>query len=420
MNYSRLRESTLRVCVCTSYPAASEPRAPRHAIALANIGDKLEVIFVDSAPRGITPRPVKVFEGGGNLLWQTHFYSNRAFNPCRLLLDRIAEGILRSAYCLCRKTHPATMSSRMLGFERLLEKTQADIYFGHNIDTLLPICRVARKRRARVMFDSMEFHSDMGDTQSATDKAIIRSIERQCLPQCALVLASSDQVADALVQEYGIGRPVPVYNMPAYEPSLPVKKRRVFALYWRNSTIGLGERGLDDALLSLVNLPAEITLHLQGRLSFDQGAAVKARIAELGISRRVFLHDPHQPDDAVKEAARYTVGLCLERGNNRNHELTVSNKIFDYHMAGLATVASDLSGLRSVIERSGGGLLFEPGSARDLTAKILCLYRNPELLMRLSENARTFAKTEGNREAEIKKFIAAFEKHFLCVAAGCN
>jgi hypothetical protein len=40
--------------------------------------------------------------------------------------------------------------------------------------------------------------------------------------------------------------------------------------------------------------------------------------------------------------------------------------------------------------------------------------------MRLSENARTFAKTEGNREAEIKKFIAAFEKHFLCVAAGCN
>ena len=46
----------------------------------------------------------------------------------------------------------------MLGLERLLALTKADIYLGHNIDTLLPISRVAAASGAPAMFDSMEFH----------------------------------------------------------------------------------------------------------------------------------------------------------------------------------------------------------------------------------------------------------------------
>ena len=135
---------------------------------------------------------------------------------------------------------------------------------------------------------------------------------------------------------------------------------------------------------------------------------MRGRITQLGLRERVTILPRHEPDQAVKAASAYSVGLCLERRGVRNHDLTVSNKLFDYHMAGLAIIASDLPGLRSVVERSRGGLLFDPGSADDLAAKIRTLYSNRALLMEFAANARAFALREGNRETEMRKLVEAF------------
>jgi glycosyltransferase involved in cell wall biosynthesis len=88
--------------------------------------------------------------------------------------------------------------------------------------------------------------------------------------------------------------------------------------------------------------------------------------------------------------------------------LTTSNKIYDYLMAGMGVVSSDLPGLRAVIVRSGGGLLFQPGSPDDLARQIRRLYNNPSLLKRLSASSRAFALREGNREAVMSRFAYAF------------
>jgi glycogen(starch) synthase len=230
------------------------------------------------------------------------------------------------------------------------------------------------------------------------------------LAKCKLIFTSSDQIADALAAEYGIARPLPLYNVPPIETEIPAKPDNGLALYWRNAVVGLGQRGLDEALVALTKLPADVMLHLQGRMPIDSGAALKSRIATLGLDERVIFHLPYMPDDAVEEAAKHHVGLCLERRGIRNQELTVSNKIFDYHMAGLAVVASDLPGLRSLIERSHGGLLFEPGSADDLAEKILALHNDRTLLKRYAQNARDFALREGNREREMEKFARVFQE----------
>ena len=400
----------LRVCVCTSSYADAEPRAPRHAAALASLGDEIQIVFVDCAPAGTLRRAIKTLEGRSNVTRQTHYFAHRRGKPLRLAMDRLRQRSARRRFKATGEFSSVALSTRMLGLERLLALTKADIYLGHNIDTLLPISRVAAASGAPAMFDSMEFHSDVGDGQSELDRALVRSIENECLPRCALVLASSDQVADALVEQYGVERPLPLYNKPPLEKELPPRSGDSFALYWRNTVIGLGQRGLEEALVAISRLPARVTLHLQGALPKNGTAGLEARISGLGIVPRVVFHAPYQSQDAVREAARHTVGLCLERKGIRNHELTVSNKIFDYHMAGLATLASDLAGLRAVINRSSGGLLFAPGSVDDLVEKISLLYANTTLLLRLQANARAFALREGNREMEMKKFVAAFSE----------
>ena len=398
---------TLRCCVCTSYRADAEPRAPRHAAALADISPFSEIVFVDCVPLGVDRRSLPTLEKP-NLVHQSNYYPHRSAGFFRLLFRRGYQKLLQLVYRATGHVSAAALSTHVIGLERMLVESKAEILMAHNIETLLPACHAAGRLDALLIFDAMEFHSDMGDAQSILERSLVRKIEAKCLPRCSLVTAASDQIADELVRCYGIPRPVALYNVPRLEDPLPSFEKKAFQLYWRNSVLGLGQRGLDDALVALSQLPVDITLHLQGRLGHDGGEALRKRIAELGVANRVIFHPPYLPEDAVKAAAPYTVGLCLERRGVKNHELTVSNKIFDYHMAGLVTVASDLPGLRAVLKKSQGGLIFEPGSPGALVEVVLELYQAPDLVRQLSGNARAFALSEGNSEMEMAKFRQAF------------
>jgi glycosyltransferase involved in cell wall biosynthesis len=133
-------------------------------------------------------------------------------------------------------------------------------------------------------------------------------------------------------------------------------------------------------------------------------SSLKKRISDLDIEHRAILHDAYPLGDAVLCASPYSIGLCLERDVCENHRLTVSNKIFDYLMAGLAVVCSNLPGLASVLDEADAGLLFEPGSVEELAAAIRYLYENQERLKQLQNNARTYAMTRVNEESELSRF----------------
>src|SRR5262249_10513438 len=143
---------------------------------------------------------------------------------------------------------------------------------------------------------------------------------------------------------------------------LPQRKGGGFNLYWRNSRIGFGQRGLDDALQALVSLPEGVHLYLQGHQTPAAARELDCRLRLLRIEDRVHVLPPYPPHEAVTMAEVYDVGLCLERKGPRNQELTVSNKMFDYHMEGLAVVATDLPSLANILHRSGGGIVYQPGN----------------------------------------------------------
>jgi glycosyltransferase involved in cell wall biosynthesis len=398
---------TRAVCVCTSYAAAAEPRAVRHAVALASGDPRRDVIFLDCIPRGQQRQVPVEFERVANVTYLTHYYPYRGAGRRSLVVSKLRQSLRRVLFKWFGMATPDVLSTRSVGLARRLSEIDARVYVAHNIDALLPAHRAARMRSAMLVFDSMEYYSEMGNGQGALERAFIKQVERACLPDCALVLASSDHLADALAADYGIKRPLALYNAPPREPVLPERDPERFTLYWRNSTLDLGQRGLGDALAALARLPADVSLHLRGRLSGDRGIALKRQIEALRVTDRVDIYPPHLPHEAVTAAAPYSIGLCLERDGIKNHQLAASNKLFDYLMAGLAVVASDLPGLRSVITRSGG-MLYRSGSVEDLVAKIEYLYYNRACLKGLQAQARAFALREGNREHEMEKFLSAY------------
>jgi glycosyltransferase involved in cell wall biosynthesis len=389
--------------VCTSYAAHREPRGPRHARALSDAGN-VALTFIDSAPIGEDRQPVEYLDQIDALDWHTLQFPLRKTNKLAWLLRKVRFKIARKRFAITGHVSNTALSTNLVGLEAKLVASNPDIIMAHNIDTLLPAYWAAQRCRAVLMFDSMEFHSDMGDEQDQLQMKLIKSIEQQCLPACHLVTTSSHRVAEALTDAYGVSELLPLYNTPQIEERLAATKAGEFTLYWRNSTIGLGQRGLEEGMRALALLPEPITLHLQGRPAMDGGESILRLARELGIQERLVIHPPYRAEFAIQEASRFHVGLCMERTGIRNHELTVSNKMFDYHMAGLAVVASDLPALRDVIDTSQAGLTYRPGDPESLAEQILRLHQDSALYQQLSTNARRFALQQGNLNVDMDRF----------------
>ena len=392
-----------KICVCTPYRADAEPRGPRHARAIAELSPEIEVVFVDCAPLGFIRIPTPVLGELSNITWITHSFPTKANGFLKLLYYKIRHKLAGIIHRITGKIMPELLSPLVIGLAKELQAIQADVYFPHNIELLLPAFQ-ATQQGGLLMFDCMEFYSDMGEGQSRRFQQAVAALESKLLPQCILVTTSSPQVGTAYEKTYGIADTLSLYNCPGTVAELVPSPSPPLRLYWRNSVLGVSQRGLAEALDALIELPQEITLQLQGRLAQDGGQALREEIRQRGLGERVQIHAPHGPDAAVSAAAAHTIGLCLERDVNRNHELTVSNKMFDYMMAGLAVVASDLPGLREVIVNSQGGLLYEPGSASSLRDRILQLYHDPIQLERLRSSARSYSLREGNREFQMNLF----------------
>jgi glycosyltransferase involved in cell wall biosynthesis len=81
--------------------------------------------------------------------------------------------------------------------------------------------------------------------------------------------------------------------------------------------------------------------------------------------------------------------------------------MFDYHMAGLAVITSDLPSLAAVVARSKGGIVYEAGDPASLAAAIERLRGAPDELAALQFNARRFALEEANLERELGRLADA-------------
>jgi glycosyltransferase involved in cell wall biosynthesis len=227
------------------------------------------------------------------------------------------------------------------------------------------------------------------------------------------VLAASPEAAAYIEREFGISGVLPLLNAAPKEELPPCEPVGDFSLYWRNSTIDLGLRGLDDILRAMPLLPSGIKLYLQGRPPIQGRGRVEKVIRELGIGDRVTILPAYRIEDAVKTAVPYTVGLSLESPESINMNLTSTNKFFEYAMAGLAIVSTRTEGLRHLIDAAELGLVYDPGDAADLARQVLRLYEDRELLARMRRNARNYALGEGNLEFQLRGFREAFEQRVL-------
>ncbi len=283
--------------------------------------------------------------------------------------------------------HAWQLGASVVELAKAAAKDRADYYIAHLEQGAWVGARL-RRRGFNVGVDMEDWYSE--DLPPRARKArpirLLRSLERQLLCTGMHATCPSRAMSKSLAREFQCCEPDVVYNAFPWSDRIAIdgrfKDRLDIALpsiHWVSQTIGQ-DRGLDDLLSALPLLKHKAEIHLRGRVTNGLRAWFYGQIPE-GWRQRVVIHDVVSNAELLSRISEHDIGLATEIPVIRNKDLTVSNKMLHYLLAGLAVVATETAGQREVAAQAPGGiLLYQSGNASALAALLNRLLASKNML----------------------------------------
>jgi glycosyltransferase involved in cell wall biosynthesis len=231
------------------------------------------------------------------------------------------------------------------------------------------------------------------DTRRYRPLHLLRFLERELLEHGTYVSCPSHAMSNALAQEYRCVPPTVVYNAFHWSDRKSIdgrlkdrKNQHVPSIHWFSQTLGPG-RGLEDLLAALPLIKHTAEIHLRGNPAAGFEAWMWSRVPDIW-RERIFLHGLVSNDELLSRIAEHDIGFAGEINYCRSRDLTVTNKILYYLLAGLGVIASDTNGQREVAKQvPGAKLLYSSGDFSALAAKLNTLLASPDSLQRAKASA---------------------------------
>jgi glycosyltransferase involved in cell wall biosynthesis len=296
-------------------------------------------------------------------------------------------------------------------------RTRARCYHAHNIHTGPPSWTASKLRRAGLLYDAHELYGEVaanGQREGAISALASFAAERFMVRHSAAVVTTNRSRVSVLRERHGRADIEVLGNMPSrvdevipLDPGYPPGG----AVLLYQGGVYARARAFRETLEALAMLEdTELVVIGFGR---DGDLALVREWAEaIGVSDRVHMLPPRPFDELVGTAARATVGLVPIRPSNMNHYFGDTNKLFEYLMAGLPVVASDLPEIRRVVTAGDPpvGELFEPSSARSIAAAVRRVVADPELYEARRRQARALALERFNWKLEGERLVAIYSE----------
>ncbi|MGQ0812306.1 MAG: glycosyltransferase family 4 protein [Nitrospiraceae bacterium] len=306
----------------------------------------------------------------------------------------------------------ATIVWLNVALARVALRERAAIYHCHDLDTLLAGWVAKLWTRAKLVYDFHELFTEQYEGGRRTElwKRALSTLERWLIKRVDLRLTVSDPLGQWLAQQYNLGEVITLKNVPHFQAlrnPLPARTKEVAVLY---HGFFLSDRGLEQLIESAQYLRhSRIILRGSGYLE----ASLRALVERLVLRSRVSFAEPVSPADLVEAAAEADIGVIPYLPVCLNHQFSSPNKLFEYMMAGLAVVGSDLPELRRIILGHQVGELCDPLDPRDIARAINEIAGNDNMLTQMKRNARLAAQTVYNWEHEGNALLKAY--HALAV-----
>jgi glycosyltransferase involved in cell wall biosynthesis len=270
-----------------------------------------------------------------------------------------------------------------------------DVVHANDLDTLPAGLALARRSRARLVYDAHELYTEFEAPAPRLARRLVLALEGRLARRADAVVTVSDGVADELRARLRLrDRPLVVLNAPhRAELAAPGPRNGpVRAIY--QGGLGPG-RGLDDLLAAAGARDVSLSL----RIRMADPNALRRLLDERGLGERVRVLDPVPPTAVLDALREFDVGLIFDRPQSRNSDLSVPNKFFEYLMAGLAVVAPRLETIGPLVDGEGVGLTYDPRERDGLAAALERLAADRGALAEMQRRARELALSRLNAEA---------------------
>jgi glycosyltransferase involved in cell wall biosynthesis len=275
----------------------------------------------------------------------------------------------------------------------------ADLYIAHSEPGLAVAAGLHRRnRRVGVAMEDW-FSEDLPpNARHNRPVGLLRQLEGELLADGAFASCPSRAMSRVLAQEFDCPPPTVIYNAFAWAERGSLDglyrdrpDRGQPSIHWFSQTIGPG-RGLEDLLAALSQVTHLAEIHLRGSPVAGFAAWLAERAPETWRGR-IFVHGLVPNHELLSRIAEHDIGFAGEMKFCRSRDLTVTNKLLQYLLAGLAVVASDTDGQREVAEQSGEAVLLYPsGEPGALAARLNALLGSRERLARAKAAALAAAE----------------------------
>ncbi len=294
---------------------------------------------------------------------------------------------------------------------RALLETPARAFHASGLYVLPAAQAAARACDARVVYDVRELYPHVPSTVGKPwARAFWSLLERRHIRRADAILTVGDAIADRLSETYGVARPAALYNIPLGKPGplrpvplAPDLDPGVVTILHQGNM--MKARGCEELVAAMPDVEGAALVFLGGgplRLPLAEQAAA------LGVAHRVRFVDPVPSDRLLEHTASADLGVTLLQDTCLNHRFALPNKLFEYLMAGLPVIASDLPEIRRVVAPHDVGVLCEPGNQSELTDALRRAVASESLRARWRRNIPRVFETF-NPGSVSKRFLDIYE-----------
>lgn len=288
----------------------------------------------------------------------------RALRKAGYRVGVVAGGILDNVEMYTWMDPGGRALSRWLSFTLFVRSlhVRAHIVIGMDLFALKGAAYLARLCDANLWYDMREFYFSLGPLGGkGVKQTLIAYHERRLLKRVDRVLVSGYLDAAVVQKKFNLPKPPHILlNTPPYSVRVPSDYlRRVFEIP-SNKIVVLYQgvvhhgRGIKPFMLAMKHLE-NVVLCVVG-----EGPALpelQVHATECGVAGRVYWHKSVPYDELHAITCSADVGLCLIEPVSESYRYALPNKLFEYMMAGVPVLATDLPALHEQLVRIPSGVL---------------------------------------------------------------
>lgn len=293
---------------------------------------------------------------------------------------------------------------------KILLKQKADVYFASDIYSL-PFCVIAAKlKRKKVFYDSREVYTELPAIQTKKIvKILIKIIERHYIKKTNEIFTTGKLDSLYIEKLYGLEKTYLLRNLPRIKNDIiPVDfvsiyntEEKIKLLY---QGIIVKGRGIETYLEVIKQYSNAVLILLGGGEDLE---FYKEMAKGMGIEKNVIFAGKVSQNEILNYTAGADVGLSVIDNVCMNNYYALPNKLFEYLMAGLPVIVSNLPQMAEIVENYNVGAVVNEQNPGQIIEILERWKNNPSELELIKENTQK-ASAELNWENEFVKIEHLF------------